>query len=108
MDIFCEPADFYEGAGKAGPAGSKSAAGLGVSSVIQEEVKQEEPEGQQYSEPPVSGYQSASGMGSKAGHLFKRPVDEPMGMESANHSDFEDITDKLKFPKRNRKPPTTF
>ena len=40
-----------------------------------------------------------------AGQMIKQPADAVMGMEPSQASDFEDIQDKLKFPKRNRKAP---
>ena len=55
LDIFCEPKDFMVGDNSQVPAGEAGAANAEASSVNQEEVKQEVPEGQQVSESLLSG-----------------------------------------------------
>ena len=76
-----------------------------ASAVNHEEQKQEEPEGQQPSQQLLSGPQSVSGSYAMGAPDFNLPVTEAMEVEPAEVKGFEDIQDKLKFPKRNRSKP---
>jgi hypothetical protein len=75
-----------------------------ASAVNQEEQKQEEPEGQQPSQPLLPGKQPVSESFAMAAE-FKPPVTEAMEVEPVEIKGFEDIQDKLVYPKRNRSKP---
>ena len=69
-----------------------------ASAVNHEEQKQEEPEGQQPSQPVSGSY-------AKGPPDFNLRVTEAMEVEPAELKGFADIQDQLKFPKRNRSKP---